>query len=75
MFRHQGSIISEFISNKGFCVQQVFQALFALTSIIWQLSAEKCAIWHLLLILFLTYFIVFKLVSVLGFLKYKKKNM
>jgi len=34
MFQHQGAIIRECISNKGLYVQQVFQALFALTSII-----------------------------------------
>jgi hypothetical protein len=32
MFQHQGAIIRERISNKGSYVQQVFQALFTLTS-------------------------------------------
>jgi hypothetical protein len=34
MFQHQGTITRECISNKGLYIQQVFQALFALTSII-----------------------------------------
>ena len=34
MFQHQGAVIRECISDKGLYVQQVFQALFALTSVI-----------------------------------------
>jgi len=33
-FQHQGAIIRECINNKGLYVQQVFQALFSLISII-----------------------------------------
>jgi hypothetical protein len=34
MFQYQGAIIREVINNKGLLVQQVFQAQFALNSII-----------------------------------------
>ena len=70
MFRHQSAIIREFINNKVCCAQQVFQALFALTSTIWHLSAEKCGIWYLILSWGLLGFIVFRLVQ---FVKGKSK--